>query len=48
MIDSKTITENIAQSFVGKTIKISIEFGDYKIVLPNYDMVVEKVIEFAN
>ena len=45
MMDSKRIIKNFAQSVVGKTITVGIEFGDHKIVLPNYDLVVEKVIK---
>lgn len=45
MKDSKTLIENFAQSFVGRSIKISIEFGGHKIVLPNNDMVVENIIQ---
>lgn len=44
-MDSKTIIDNLAQSVVGKTIKISIELGGHKIVLPDYDMVVENIIQ---
>lgn len=44
-MDSKRIIKNFAQSVVGKTITVGIEFGDHKIVLPNYDLVVEKVIK---
>ena len=44
-MDSKRIIKNFAQSVVGKTITVGIEFGDHKIELPNYDLVVEKVIK---
>lgn len=45
MKDSKTLIENFAQSLIGRSIKISIEFGGNKIVLPNNDMVVENIIQ---
>lgn len=45
MKDSKTLIENFAQSLVGRSIKISIEFGSHKIVWPNNDMVVENIIQ---
>lgn len=45
MKDSKTLIENFAQSLVGRSIKISIEFGGHKIVWPNNDMVVENIIQ---
>lgn len=45
MKDSKTLIENFAQSLIGRSIKISIEFGGNKIVLLNNDMVVENIIQ---
>ena len=44
-MDLKTIIEDFAKSVVGKTIKVSIKFDNHEIVLPNYDMIVESILQ---
>lgn len=43
-MELKTIIEDFAKSVVGKTIKVSIEFDNHEIVLPNYDTIVKGVV----
>ena len=44
-MELKTIIEDFAKSVVGKTIKVSIEFDNHEIVLPNYDTIVKGVAD---
>lgn len=44
-MDAKLIFEDFTKSIVGKIIKINIEFDNHKIVLSNYDMTVESILQ---
>ena len=45
MIDTKKIIEDFAKSVVGKTINISIISDNNKIILHNYDTIVENIMQ---
>lgn len=44
-MESKLIFEEFAKSIIGKSIKINIEFENRKVILSNYDMTVESILQ---